>query len=209
MKTKDYIKEFKLENGWINAKKKDPSLQVRFFSALINELSSLLEANKVGDNIKGFNNYVRQINFKWVGISNKIPYGLSDGLWKCFYATFIIPLRKSVCPNGDKSENERYEQRKRQREEHHRLYDNLFSRYDNMFNEGFFLFLKMLKLSSAPSDSFEYFGLSSDCTSDEVLVKFKQKTLLVHPDRGGSNELMTECIENRNKCLSWCKQNNQ
>ena len=210
MKPKEYIKKFNLQNGWDQTKTKP------FLAELSNELASIVELSGKPDNIDAFNHALNQINDKWDSISKRIPFGLPDKLWSYFYAKQVIPLRKLVCPTFTMRQKKNEEEYKRKREEFKREQEQEWEDirkserkfFESIFNSYFGFSSSELGMSDEdPKESFNYFGLQSSATEEEVLTQFHEKILKLHPDKGGSKELAVECIENKNKCLTYLQNN--
>lgn len=208
MKPKEYIKKFNLQNGW------EQSQTDSFLTELTNELAATFELFNKPDDINAFNHALDQISDKWNSISKRIPFGLPDKLWNYFYATQVVLLRKLVCPTftmQQKEKQDEYKEKQAQREafkrEKEKEWSDMFKKkerifYESIFNDFFNLFASGI-VNEVPENSFNYFGLQSSATEEDVLERFHEKILKVHPDKGGSKELAVECIENKNKCLSY------
>lgn len=215
MKPKEYIKKFNLQNGW------EQSQADSFLTELTNELAATFELFGKPDDINAFNHALDQISDKWDSISKRIPFGLPDKLWNYFYATDVIGLRKMVCPTFTKRQKENEDEYRRKRREDETLkreqeqeWEDIRKKsekafYESCFNDyfNFFLGIGAALLHKVPENSFSYFGLQSNASEEDVLEKFHEKILKVHPDKGGSKELAVECIENKNKCMSYLQNN--
>ena len=99
MTTKQYIQQFRLfkENPKFN---KEEFLKV-FAQEFLDRLEITKAAcEKMGApfNFHKFQLLIREHQSKFQGISNKIPGGLTEGLWNAFYAIHIIPIRAEVFP---------------------------------------------------------------------------------------------------------------
>lgn len=110
MKPKEIIYQSGIVNG-VNARNQD-----EFLDLMILELKYAYKEYAKDDSEKHFTAAVKEIRSKWDAISNKIPYGLPEGLWRYFYAR-IMNYKKRVCPTWAKvqeREHEKYlERRKR------------------------------------------------------------------------------------------------
>lgn len=204
MKPKDYIIKFEIQKGWNKSKQKE------FLNDLTSELLAQLEYCKAENNIKGFDNAFKVIRMKWDSISNKIPFGLPESMWKYFFATVVAPAREQLCPGAmqkrreeaaaRRAEHERLKAWKRYREEEYR-------RLEEEARRSFFenLALSLLLTEVCPISSFEFLGLSVHCSEEDVMKAYKEKVLVMHPDRGGKQEEFVNLIEHKNKCLKWIK----
>ena len=207
MKPKEYIKKFKFENGYNKDQQKD------FFADLSRELTSIYESFEKVDDEKSFDNSVNIIMDKWKAISNKIPFGLSDGLWNFFYATNIIPIKNVFCytfkcrkDREKEIRNKREENRKKQEEIFRNKEEEIFRNKEEEIKrqrKAYFEALFFASLSCIPYESFKYFNLDIKASEEQILEAFRKKVLIVHPDKGGNKEKFVECIENKNKCLEW------
>lgn len=92
MKPKEYLKKYQLSI------KMNQSQFESFLNELMSDLISTCEFVNADDNINKFNHSVDEIRSKWDAISNKVPYGLSEGQWNYFYAKYIVPFRDELCP---------------------------------------------------------------------------------------------------------------
>lgn len=207
MKPKEYIEKLDILKGW-NVKK-----QNELVSFLTSEFLAQLEYFKAENNIKGFDNALKVIRMKWDSISNKIPYGLPEKLWNYFFATVVAPARENLCPSEmerrrkEAAEKRAYYERqkalKREREEEYQRFEEEVRR---SFYERLAMFFLILK--GCPVRSFSYFGLDPHQTSKSEIMKiYKEKALLLHPDRGGSQEEFVKLIEHKNNCLKWLELN--
>jgi uncharacterized Zn finger protein (UPF0148 family) len=206
MKSKEYLKKYNLTAGYKS------SIQKEFLGDLTSELIANYEMFGKEDNEHLFDVAVNNIRAKWDAISNKVPYGLPDGVWNYFWATVVVPMKATYCPTFQKRKDreskerrERYQEEKKQREQQRKAWEKIrkeesFKRVQqNRFNAA----LAFLFLASIPIDSFAYFGLSANATKEQVMEEYRKKAMTLHPDRGGSNEKFMELIENKNKCLKW------
>ena len=137
MKPKEFIERYGIQGGW------NPKHQTNFLQDFTSELIVMLEYNKAVDNIKGFDNALRTIRQKWDAISNKIRFGLPDGMWRYFFATVVVKLREEMCPREVQARKKRAEEKRKAwetRQEARRAWeqqwDDLFreSRYERLFN---------------------------------------------------------------------------
>jgi len=194
MKPKEYLEKYDL------TKSKNHNL---FLDDLTNELLSLLEVGRSLDgelNIKTFENSLRVIRQKWDAISNKIPFGLTEGLWEYFYATKICKIRKELFP-------EVVANREKIREEKQRRYDE----YKSIFEEDSFFdrFQNLFKLLSGhdikPIEAYTVLGFSEsdEVAIDDVSKRYRELSLKCHPDRGGSQEQFIKITEAKNRVINF------
>lgn len=203
MKPKEFIEKYGIQGGW------NPKHQTNFLQDFTSELIIMLEYNKAVDNIKGFDNALRTIRQKWDSISNKISFGLPEGMWRYFFATVVVKLREEMCPREVKARKERAEEKRRNweaRQEARRVYEQ---QWDDFFRENIYerLFMSMLILSATPTESFTFMGLSTNATEDEIKTKFRELAMKYHPDKGGDKDKFTALLEHKNKCLKWATKN--
>ena len=104
MKPKEFIAKYGISTGWRGG------IQNRFIEDMSAELNQACEDLKV-DNLGAFTNAVKVVSSKWTAISNKIPFGIPEQIWKYFYATVICPKREELCPSDMKQVREEKEQR--------------------------------------------------------------------------------------------------
>lgn len=97
MKTKELIIKVGLDKGF--TKSKGEKL-VKLLGEDFRE--RLVRYNIDGSEYKKFQNVVNEIKSKWDSISNKVPYGLSDGLWSYFYTSQICEIRDEMFPQFKK-----------------------------------------------------------------------------------------------------------
>nr|DAI54875.1 MAG TPA: DnaJ domain protein [Caudoviricetes sp.] len=206
MKPKEFITKFNLSKGWKSAKFENPTLQDQFLQDLTNELLAFTELYQVNDNITAFNNAVSVIRSKWNSISNKIPYGLPDGLWNYFFATIVSPLRDELCPTETVRRKALYEKRK---SEYIRIQQRKseFARSEAQFRQAINdYFLSLLhRVSKVPTESFHFLGLPLNASVDEITSRYRSLSLKYHPDRGGSQEDFINLTKHKNLCISWAQ----
>ena len=192
MKTKDYIRILGIKKGWI------PSKRTLLLSLLTIDFEYSIKNIKMYDRIQIFDEAVIRLKSKWNSISNSIPGGLPYIIWKYFEDTVIIPSREKYCPNYTA------EKKKQQKEFEERLFEAVFEFYNDSYNNNFEDFFNQIPHEiTKPDNAFAYFGLSSNATKDDVLIAFHTKILLVHPDKGGTNEEAAECIKMKDLCLNY------
>lgn len=105
MKPKEIIKRAGLEKGF------NKDVQKLFFALLVEELKESYRHFGVEDSDRHFNAAVKNIRSKWDAVSMKIPYGLSEGVWKFFYASYVAPLKEDLCPTW-KARNDAWQLKK-------------------------------------------------------------------------------------------------
>lgn len=202
MKPKEFIEKYGIQGGW------NPKHQTNFLQDFTSELIIMLEYNKAVDNIKGFDNALRTIRQKWDSISNKISFGLPEGMWRYFFATVVVKLREEMCPREVKARKERAEEKRRNWEARQKA-RRVYEQWDDFFRENIYerLFMSMLILSATPTESFTFMGLSTNATEEEIKTKFRELAMKYHPDKGGDKDKFTSLLEHKNKCLKWATRN--
>lgn len=100
MKPKEIIEKANLSKGF-NKKESDV-----FFKIMSDELRAAYDSYDVKDSDRHFGAAVKTLRSKWVAISNKIPYGLSEGVWRFFYARYMAPMKEELCPTWKKRNDE-------------------------------------------------------------------------------------------------------
>lgn len=114
MKTKEIIEKANLTNGF------DKKKQEVFFNLLASELSAAYVSYNVKDSERHFDAAIKTLRSKWDAISIKIPYGLSEGVWKSFYTKWVAPMKEEFCPTWKKRNDEwvrKCEERSRHKQE--------------------------------------------------------------------------------------------
>lgn len=169
----------------------------------------MLEYNNAVDNIKGFDNALRTIRQKWDAISNKIRFGLPEGMWRYFFATVVVKLREEMCSREVQARKEIAEEKKKAweaRQEARRAWERQW--YD-LFRESIYerLFTSMLRLSATPTESFEFMELPTTASEDDIKTKFHELAIKYHPDKGGNQDNFIALLEHKNKCLKWATRN--
>ena len=203
MKPKEFIERYGIQGGW------NPKHQTNFLQDFTSELIVMLEYNKAVDNIKGFDNALRTIRQKWDAISNKIRFGLPDGMWRYFFATVVVKLREEMCPREVQARKKRAEEKRKAwetRQEARRAWEQ---QWDDLFRESRYerLFMSMLILSAIPTESFAFMELSTTASEDDIKTKFRELAMKYHPDKGGDKDKFTALLEHKNKCLKWAQVN--
>lgn len=199
MKPIEFIKKYNLTKGWKNKS------QESFIKDMAEELKLLCEQFHAEENIKGFENAVNTVRSKWDGISNKIPYGLPDGLWNFFYASEVATLREALCPKEMARRREMAEKRKAEMEAKQAKIDARKKAEEAIFNEFAreMAMIALLNIKIVPIKSFNALGLKPDCTADDIHKAYRKLALKCHPDMGGSEKAFTDLTEHKNKCLAW------
>lgn len=196
MKPLDYQKKYNLLQG-TNFSHNE------FIADLTQDFLALLEVGNSFKNIKGFENAVRAIRMKWDGINKKTAGNLPEKLWNYFYASVIVKMREDLFPTEMERRRREAEEKKRRREEYKRWEDDMFGGFDPFAR---FSFLASLFFRSLiPTESFEFLGLPTDATKEDVQSKYRELSKIYHPDRGGSQEKFIELTEAKNKCLAYIK----
>ena len=114
MKPKEIIEKANLTNGF------NKTRQEVFFGIMVDELLAVYYSYRAKDSDRHFDAAIKTLRGKWDAISIKIPYGLSEGVWKFFYATWVAPMKEELCPTWKKRNDERVrkrEERLRRRQE--------------------------------------------------------------------------------------------
>ena len=204
MKPKEFIQHFGIERGW------RPQVQKEFLASMTSEFLAFLEYNKAADNIKGFDNAVKVIRMKWDAISNKIPYGLPEKLWSYFWATTVVKLREEFCPRETERRRAEAAERKAQWERMQQLRKERREFYENAYREAMYerIALLYMILNSAPTEAFDFLGLQSNASEDEIKQRYREMSLTMHPDKGGNQEQFIYLTECKNKCLKWASNRN-
>ena len=101
MTTKEIIARARLTDGF------DKKNQNTLFCILRGELLSAYKEFKGEDNERLFEASVKKVRTKWRAIDIKVPFGLPEGLWGYFYAAYVIPAKKALCPTW-KVRNDNY-----------------------------------------------------------------------------------------------------
>lgn len=100
MKPKEIIEQANLSKGF---SKKNQDV---FFKIMSDELLAAYDSYGVKDSDRHFDAAVKTLRSKWDGISKKIPYGLTDGVWGFFYARYAAPMKEELCPTWKKRNDE-------------------------------------------------------------------------------------------------------
>lgn len=193
MKTKEYIKKYKLNQS-------DKFNHSEFVKDLSIDFLSLLEIGKDQENLKGFENAVRAIRMKFDAINNKTSGIIPEKLWKYFFATVIVKFREKLFPEQMKQIREEREERKKIYEERKKLEQQRFNIFDDMF---FFSIMADLFKSKIPEKSFQILELKSDAKIEDVKKQYRKLSLIHHPDKNGNQNKFIEITEAKNKCLSY------
>lgn len=193
MKTKDYVKKYKLDQN-------DKFNHAEFTVNLTTDFMTLLEVGKAQNNIKGFDNAVRAIRMKFDAINNKTVGNIPEALWKYFYATVVVKLREELFPELMHKRREEAAQRKQEYEDRQR-WTNF---YDDLWDRAFFhnIVSKMLR-NTIPESSFVALGLSSEASPEDVKSNYRSLSMQHHPDKGGKQDKFIEITEAKNACLAY------
>lgn len=114
MKTKDYVRLFKLDKPFYGFSRE------KFLNKLGEEFSQRIEETRLDRQKRNleftfsiFNKIVKEIEIKFWSISNK-KHGLpfSEKLFSSFFAGWIIPIRKKYFPKEDQELTIKWEKRK-------------------------------------------------------------------------------------------------
>lgn len=203
MKPKEFIQKYGIKNGW------DAKHQNDFLQDLTSELLAFLEYNKAENNIRGFDNAVKVIRMKWDAISNKIRFGLPDKLWSYFWATIVVKLREEFCPKDVERRKQEAAKKKAEWERRKAWQKEQEEFFSNMYREAMYerIALLYMFLNSVPSESFQHLGLPETATEEQIKQRYREMSLKVHPDKGGSQEEFIKLTEHKNKCLKWASKN--
>jgi hypothetical protein len=83
---------------------------------------------------------------------------------------------------------------------HYNLWDELLERLFNTFN-----ILNSHFSLSIPEDSFQFLGLTSEASLDDINQSYRTMSLKFHPDKGGSQESFIKLTEAKNKCTMYAQ----
>lgn len=199
MKTKEYIQEFGLADGWRPDRQKD------FLDQLLSEFIALLEYNNADDNIRGFSNAVKAVRVKWDAISNKVPYGLPDKVWSYWYATTVVRLRDELCPKAAELRKQREARRRAAQEEYLKRMDGLVDHYvrdvlDSVYTQALLVYSSVV---GCPESSFTELGLSTSASVDDINRRYRELVNEQHPLHGGDTDSFLNLITARNRCIRW------
>lgn len=198
MNTKEYIQKYSLD-------KSNQFNHDEFVADFTNEFLALLEVGKGSQNIKGFENAARAIKMKWDAVSSKTLGTIPHKLWFYFKAEVVDKMRVELFPEevakqaaDEKERRERAEQRRKREAE----WDRKFASGFDFFSRAAFL-LAIMRKAAKPIAEFATMELAPTATLDDVKKKYKELTLLHHPDRGGSHEKFIKITEAKNKLLAF------
>lgn len=198
MKPKEFVKKYNLDKGW------KARYQTDFLNDMTSELLAYLEYNKAMGNLRGFDNAVRALRTKWDSISTKSQFGLPEGMWKYYWATTIAPMREEMCPEQMAARRAEAERRKADREyykEQQRIFDEELREANRRFWDN--LAIRFLVLSALPMESFLFLGLPTNSTEEEIKIRYRELSLKMHPDKGGSQEQFLLLTDHKNRCVKW------
>jgi hypothetical protein len=112
MKTKDFVRKYKLDKDVILEEGEHIKFnKTAFLKDFEKEFEESLQKNcSVESTVERFDHVIIEMRQKWDGIDRKTRGGLSEGLWKFFYATILIEKKKEIFPEWAKRvEEERAE----------------------------------------------------------------------------------------------------
>lgn len=193
MKTKEYVKKFKLNLG-------NKFNHSEFVNDLTVDFITLLEVGNGKGNLKGFNNAVNAIRMKYDAINNKTVGCLPEKLWNFFFATVVAKMRNDLFPEEMEKRRVEKERRKKMYEDRKNWEEQM---YGNFFEDYFAHILANMKRSIVPSDSFAILGLTSDSSVNDVKSAYKKLSMQHHPDKGGDKNKFTQITDAKNKCLAY------
>ena len=203
MKPIEFVRKYDLQSGW------KPRVQNSFLQDMTNELLAFCEVNHVNDNIKTFDNVVKVVRMKWDAISRKIAGGLPEKLWNYWWATVVVKIRAELCPTEERRRAARqaeYEERKRQEERERAYWRNI---EQETFWERIFLMASLLAVTRIPEESFQYLQIPTFSTPEQVLKRYRELALTMHPDKGGNQEDFITLTEHKNKAYQYAMNNNR
>jgi PhoPQ-activated pathogenicity-related protein len=193
MKTKEYIKKYKLNIS-------DKFNHSEFIKDLSVDFLSLLEVGRAQENLKGFENAVRAIRMKFDAINNKTVGFIPEKLWKYFFATVVVKFREKLFPEQMKQIKDERAKREKRYEERKKWEQQQFNAFDDMF---FFSIIADLFKTKIPENSFNLLGLKSDASINDVKKQYRKLCLINHPDKNGDQNKFIEITDAKNKCLSF------
>lgn len=207
MKPIEFVRKYDLQSGW------KPRVQNSFLQDMTNELLAFCEVNQANDNIKAFNNAIKVVRMKWDAVSRKIAGGLPEKLWNYWWATVVVKIRAELCPTEERRRAARqaarqaeYEERKAQEERERAYWRNI---EQETFWERIFLMASLLAGTRIPEESFQYLQISSSSTPEQVLKRYRELALIMHPDKGGNQEEFITLTEHKNKAYQYAMENNR
>lgn len=124
MKTREIIEQAQISRGLTLEK------QPRFFAIMAQELERIYKEFNQEDSERHFTAALKMLRSKWDGVSNKIRYGIKDGVWDFFFAVEVVRLKKDLLPTWrakQDEEHQKYLQRQQRRREQQ---ERVFERYD-------------------------------------------------------------------------------
>jgi DnaJ-class molecular chaperone len=210
MKPKQYVSKYSLD--------KTESFNHRDFisdltSDFLATIQYLQSVNQLP--LSRFDTVVKEMRSKWDSISIKCKgEGLPEFLWDHFYINVIMSTKENLFGDQLKKKREAEEKEKAKRERYNRN-DNFFQ-YGGSFNDNlweellkrmfdtFNLFNSRFSLS-IPEDSFQFLGLTSEASIDDINQSYRTMSLKFHPDKGGSQESFIKLTEAKNKCTMYAQ----
>lgn len=114
-------------------------------------------------------------------------------------------MQEEFCPKDVERRRKEAEERKAQWEKRNAWRKEQDEFFSNMYREAMYerIALLYMLLSSVPSESFQYLGLAENAKEEEIKQRYRELSLKVHPDRGGTQEEFIKLTEHKNKCLKW------
>jgi len=205
MKPKEYKKKYlSIErDGKLNAQEQDTFLED--FEA---DFVKALNICKNNLNLTRFKSLVKEIRSKW----DSIFFGVIDEhekLWKYFYATVVVPNREIFCGEEIKKNQAEFERKKKEWQQWREFTDPSYM-WEQMFKERmneYEQILKSLLANPRPIQSFNYFGYEEksidSITANDVIKKYKQMAITLHPDKGGETSSFQELAMHKERCVSF------
>jgi len=219
LKPKEYVRKYGFDR-YVGFVSKDSKSE--FLSDLANDFSTSVEYLATINQLsyERFKNCIKEIKQKWDSISNKMKgEGLSEGFWKYFFATVIVPMRDQMFGEYLKKKEDAWKQKKREREEFNKRYwgyaggESEYAYHRRKADEyfGAYAFYNIWKrlmgdftFGTTPTTKFEVLGISPEgATIETVNISFREKIRIYHPDKGGDKETAMALIEAKNECLKY------
>ena len=196
MKPKEYITKYNLsETNVFNHND--------FVFDLTSDFVTLLDVGNGKKNFMGYENAVRAIRMKWDAIHNKtVNGGLPDKLWNYFYAVVIAKTKEQLFPEQMKAKRDEKERKARIRGEWERFYEEQDREFGDWFWKSIFIGLLMGGVAK-PESSFDVLGLDHDASAEDVKKKYRELSMVHHPDKGGNAQAFMNITEAKNKLLAY------
>lgn len=114
-------------------------------------------------------------------------------------------VQRAVCTKDVERRKQRAAERKAEWENKKRWQREQEEWFSNAYREAMYerIALLYMFLNSVPSDSFQYLGLPETAEEEQIKRRYREMSLKVHPDKGGSQEEFIKLTEHKNKCLKW------